>query len=293
MELEKLKKIYPSFIIGDQSAVLDSQYEWFQGPDGKQFGIKKDELTEREILLIKTMVESEYSFPKKSEREELWSRILLNNQQEEIDIQGFRFVFFYTDKEVKEPELFNEAIHALSPSPILWLTRQEGVIIEEMKTNRQSPAKFHEIVDLMMSDLYVKVSFFIGEMITDISEASKLFRWYRKIGQACYGEGSNKVSYLKDLFPNYLVSLLDDETKQYISNALLKDALDDQELIKTIQVYLQSNSNVTEASKKMFLHRNSLQYRIDKFIEWTGIDIKNFEGAVTTYLILKMIGKNN
>jgi DNA-binding PucR family transcriptional regulator len=34
------------------------------------------------------------------------------------------------------------------------------------------------------------------------------------------------------------------------------------------------------------MHRNSLQYRIDKFIEKTGIDIKHFKGAVAVYLAI-------
>jgi DNA-binding PucR family transcriptional regulator len=48
--------------------------------------------------------------------------------------------------------------------------------------------------------------------------------------------------------------------------------------------------NVSLAAKKLYLHRNTLQYRVDKFIEKTGIDIKHFGNAVSIYLALMIDG---
>lgn len=57
------------------------------------------------------------------------------------------------------------------------------------------------------------------------------------------------------------------------------------ELRKTIKLFIENNSNVTLTAKKLHLHRNSLQYRIDKFIERSGIDIKSYKGALLAYFI--------
>ncbi|MBY6268509.1 helix-turn-helix domain-containing protein, partial [Parageobacillus thermoglucosidasius] len=53
-----------------------------------------------------------------------------------------------------------------------------------------------------------------------------------------------------------------------------------------IKTFFQCDLNVSLAAKKLYMHRNSLQYRIDKFIEKTGMDIKHFQGAVAVYLAM-------
>ena len=58
------------------------------------------------------------------------------------------------------------------------------------------------------------------------------------------------------------------------------------DMLKTIKTFFECNLNVSLAAKKLHMHRNSLQYRIDKFIEKTSIDIKQFKGALTVYLAI-------
>ncbi len=64
----------------------------------------------------------------------------------------------------------------------------------------------------------------------------------------------------------------------------MENVSNDKELIESIKVFFQCNLNVSLAAKQLYLHRNTLQYRIDKFIEKTGLNIKTFEGAVAVYL---------
>lgn len=59
----------------------------------------------------------------------------------------------------------------------------------------------------------------------------------------------------------------------------------DAEMMKTIDVFLKNGLNLSEASKELFIHRNTLIYRIEKIEKYTGFDIKNFNQAV----IFKMI----
>jgi DNA-binding PucR family transcriptional regulator len=67
---------------------------------------------------------------------------------------------------------------------------------------------------------------------------------------------------------------------------LLDLVKDDGDLLETIKVYLECNLNVSLAAKKLYMHRNSLQYRIEKFIDRTHLDIKHFTGAVSAYLAI-------
>ncbi|NQD69024.1 PucR family transcriptional regulator, partial [Bacillus haikouensis] len=68
---------------------------------------------------------------------------------------------------------------------------------------------------------------------------------------------------------------------------------EDTELIHTVKAFLENQSNISQTAKKLFMHRNSVQYRIDKFIEKTSIDIKSFQGALLAYLALLAFESDN
>lgn len=59
------------------------------------------------------------------------------------------------------------------------------------------------------------------------------------------------------------------------------------ESIETIQAICHTNLNLSQAAKALFIHRNTLNYRIEKIILTTGIDVRSFAGAMTLYLASK------
>ena len=64
---------------------------------------------------------------------------------------------------------------------------------------------------------------------------------------------------------------------------------DDQEMISTAEEFLENSLNVSETSRKLFLHRNTLMYRLDKIEKLTGLNLRNFSDAVTFRLITMLI----
>jgi DNA-binding PucR family transcriptional regulator len=59
---------------------------------------------------------------------------------------------------------------------------------------------------------------------------------------------------------------------------------EDPEMFVTIRTFLENNLNASVTAKKLYIHRNTLQYRVDKFTEKTGIGLKDFYGAFTVFL---------
>lgn len=57
------------------------------------------------------------------------------------------------------------------------------------------------------------------------------------------------------------------------------------ELIQTIEEILKCDLSLTKASKKLFVHRNTLMYRIEKIKKETGFDIRNFKEAIFLYIL--------
>ena len=57
------------------------------------------------------------------------------------------------------------------------------------------------------------------------------------------------------------------------------DALD-QETLFTINKFFENNLNVSETSRKLFVHRNTLVYRLEKIKKLTGLDLREFDDAI-------------
>ena len=54
----------------------------------------------------------------------------------------------------------------------------------------------------------------------------------------------------------------------------------DHETLFTIQRFFENNLNVSETSRKLFVHRNTLVYRLEKIKKITGLDLREFEDAI-------------
>jgi sugar diacid utilization regulator len=76
---------------------------------------------------------------------------------------------------------------------------------------------------------------------------------------------------------------LDEKTIDYYMNGGYEgfiDAARDKELLSTAEELFKCDLNISEAARKLYLHRNTLLYRIEKIKNHTGLDIKKFEEAV-------------
>lgn len=63
-------------------------------------------------------------------------------------------------------------------------------------------------------------------------------------------------------------------------NPQIKKMLANEDIITTAKIFLDNDLNLSKASKKWFLHRNTMIYRINKIKQTTGLDIRRFADAV-------------
>ena len=60
----------------------------------------------------------------------------------------------------------------------------------------------------------------------------------------------------------------------------------DKETLVTVNSFFENNLNISETARKMYLHRNTLGYRLDKITRTTGLDVKKFDDALTFKIAL-------
>ena len=131
-----------------------------------------------------------------------------------------------------------------------------------------------EIIESIITDLTINIQAFESRLLKDTKEYTEkivpLVKDFEFSGY--YIKESDLVS--KTLFKNIDHSLF------------LNEKIDD-DLIYTIKTYLKCNMNTSKAASKLFMHRNTLINKIDKFNEITGYDVRDFADASLIYNILK------
>ena len=63
----------------------------------------------------------------------------------------------------------------------------------------------------------------------------------------------------------------------------------DEETLATIYKFFENSLNVSETSRQLFIHRNTLVYRLDKLQKSTGLDLRVFEDAITFKIALMVV----
>jgi carbohydrate diacid regulator len=63
----------------------------------------------------------------------------------------------------------------------------------------------------------------------------------------------------------------------------------DEETLTTINKFFENSLNVSETSRQLYIHRNTLVYRLDKLQKQTGLDLRVFEDAITLKIALMVV----
>lgn len=149
------------------------------------------------------------------------------------------------------------------------------------------------IVDMMSMEALMNVKVAYGTIINELKEVSKSYKEAKMaldVGKIFYAEKKvtayNKLGIGRLIYqlPVNLCRIFIDEI--FGSNVL--DELDD-EILSTINKFFENNLNVSEASRQLFVHRNTLVYRIEKLAKSTGLDIRIFDDALTFKIALMVV----
>jgi hypothetical protein len=286
--LEQLKKHYEGKIMTNPEN-SEAQYTWLKTPDGEFFGIDLEALSESESSLLLALCQYEGKLNNTlSQPENRWHRILY--EDEHYDGSGsFRFLHLLFKKPLQELSSLKQAVHGLFPHSsvfILHPDQKSGVIIEQEYSDSDEEA-YAGFKELVTSDLYLDVQLFAGLWQQDGSDPAIVYQAEREAFQSAAGNLPPKDVYrFSDIIPRLLLNDAAGHTKQVLSSLLPEDILEDKEMVQSIKVYIESGFNISVAAKKLYIHRNSLQYRVDRFAERTGIDVRQFHQALPVYFAL-------
>ena len=107
-------------------------------------------------------------------------------------------------------------------------------------------------------------------------------------GQGC--KLGDKFCLIESLFNNLPEKALQ-EYKDVLIDKNFETIMADQDMVTCINELFNHNLNVAETSRNSYVHRNTLLYRIDKIQKMTGLNVRDFNDAVT-FKILMMVYKS-
>lgn len=201
-----------------------------------------------------------------------------------------RIVYLVRTEKTRELYAYN-IIQSLFPNNtkdyIILLDDQNTVLVKELKDKEDSEEvhkKARIIIDTLNSELMVKASIGIGteaESLRDVARSYKDAQTALKIGQIFEAE-KNIVDY-NHLGIGRLIYQLPTTLCRLFLNEVFKEGVFetiDSETMITIQKFFENNLNVSETSRQLFIHRNTLVYRLDKIQKITGMDLRKFDDAI-------------
>ncbi len=225
--------------------------------------------------------------------------IMYRSRELRLNIEAKRNVFLircYKNADVEIADILLGMFPDKTKDFIVRVDDRDIVVIREVREDENINALqiASEIRDTVGVEGMVKVSVGVSTLAENIQELSKAYREARialEVGKV-FDTEKDVISYDNLGIGRLIYQLPTTLCELFLKEVLRKESIDamDSETIYTIQKFFENNLNVSETSRKLFVHRNTLVYRLDKIKKLTGIDLREFEDAVT-FKVAMMVNK--
>lgn len=163
----------------------------------------------------------------------------------------------------------------------------EGESIKEIDKNAAAIAAF------LQKENFKKVRIAYGTVVSELKEVSRSYKEAKMaldVGKIFFDE-RDVIAYSELGIGRLIYQLPIPLCKMFIKEIFDGKSPDDfdEETLTTINKFFENSLNVSETSRQLFIHRNTLVYRLDKLQKSTGLDLRVFEDAITFKIALMVV----
>ena len=149
------------------------------------------------------------------------------------------------------------------------------------------------IIRLFKSDTNCNIHIAYGTIVNELKEVSRSYKEARMaldVGKIFF-EGQDVIAYSQLGIGRLIYQLPIPLCKMFIKEIFGGKSPDDfdEEILTTINKFFENSLNVSETSRQLYIHRNTLVYRLDKLQKSTGLDLRVFEDAITFKIALMVV----
>lgn len=176
---------------------------------------------------------------------------------------------------------------------VISIAESEVVLVREVGADPEMREIEHElssVADTLRTEFYANAVVGIGTVVSEVKDLARSYKEAQtaiEVGKV-FDTEKTVLSYenlgigrLVYQLPTTLCEMFLQEVFKYGSLESL-----DQETLQTIQCFFENSLNVSETSRKLFVHRNTLVYRLEKIRKLTGLDLREFDSAITLKVAL-------
>ena len=216
-----------------------------------------------------------------------------------IDTEVRRVIFIIETKHEKDTNALDNVRNLLGNRTRDFVTAVDEkniIVVKELEPN-DGHTELEKIAEnmytLLKEDGEEDVLIAYGTVVNDIKEVSKSYKEAKlalDVGKIFFSERS-VIAYSALGIGRLIYQLPIPLCKMFIREIFEGKSPDDfdEETLTTINKFFENNLNVSETSRQLYIHRNTLVYRLDKLQKSTGLDLRVFEDAITFKIALMVV----
>ena len=225
----------------------------------------------------------------------------IHNRATKLHIESERRRLVYlvetkADKDNVAGELLKSMFIQQAGDYIVSIDEHSIVLIKELtdKTDKEEIEEVaHTIVDMLNTEAMLNVRVAYGIPVNELKDVSKSYKEAKmalEVGSIFY-DHKRVIAYEMLGIGRLIYQLPQNLCRIFIKEIYGDVSPDDidEEILTTVSKFLENNLNVSETSRQLYIHRNTLVYRIEKLQKLIGLDMRVFEDALTFRIALMVI----
>ena len=170
---------------------------------------------------------------------------------------------------------------------VLSINEMDIAVVKQISgttTSEELEQMAANIAETLRNELRIQVVIGIGTVadhLRELADAYKEAQTAIEVGKVF--DTDKRIMHYENLGIGRLIYQLPTTLCEiFLSEVFKKNSIDslDQETLFTINKFFENNLNVSETSRKLFVHRNTLVYRLEKIKKLTGLDLREFDHAI-------------
>ena len=217
-----------------------------------------------------------------------------------IDTEAKRVIFIIETSHEKDSVALDNVRNLLGGKSRDFVTEvdEKNIIVVKELADKDGSRELEKMAKEMMEILRAeseddKIHIAYGTVVNDIKEVSKSYKEAKlalDVGKIFFDE-KDIVAYSTLGIGRLIYQLPIPLCKMFIKEIFEGKSPDefDEETLTTINKFFENSLNVSETSRQLYIHRNTLVYRLDKLQKSTGLDLRVFEDAITFKIALMVV----
>lgn len=217
-----------------------------------------------------------------------------------IDTEAKRVIFIIETSHEKDSVALDNVGNLLGGKSRDFVTAvdEKNIIVVKELADKAGSRELEKMAKEMMEILRAeseddKIHIAYGTVVNDIKEVSKSYKEAKlalDVGKIFFDE-KDIVAYSTLGIGRLIYQLPIPLCKMFIKEIFEGKSPDefDEETLTTINKFFENSLNVSETSRQLYIHRNTLVYRLDKLQKSTGLDLRVFEDAITFKIALMVV----